>query len=125
MRKFTFLCLFFIGMLTVYAENNYSYLTFETKDGAKISVPASSLSLSVNGNVLMVGEYEFLISNLTKMYFSAINESTTNIDTFMDIELDEIVEIYNLKGVKVCETELTKGVYIVKMKDGANKIIVR
>lgn len=125
MRKFTFLCLFFIGMLTVYAENNYSYLTFETKDGAKISVPASSLSLSVNGNVLMVGEYEFLISNLTKMYFSAINESTTNIDTFMDIELDEIVEFYNLKGVKVCETELTKGVYIVKMKDGANKIIVR
>ncbi|MBO5864647.1 MAG: hypothetical protein J6Q73_01150 [Bacteroidaceae bacterium] len=125
MRKFTFLCLFFIGMFTVFAENCYSYLTFETKDGVKISVPASLLSLSVNGNVLMVGEHKFVISNLSKMYFSVVNESTTNIGAATEIELDEVVEIYNLNGVKVCEKYLTKGVYIVKMKDGANKIIVR
>lgn len=125
MRKFTFLCLFFVGLFTAYAENTYSYLTFETTDGAKFSVQASSLSLSVKGNVLTVGEYEFVVSNLSKMYFSAVNESTTNIGAATEIELDEVVEIYNLKGIKVCEKDLTKGVYIVKMKDGANKIIVR
>lgn len=122
MRKFTFLCLFFVGLFTAYAENSYSYLTFETTDGAKFSVQASSLSLSVKGNVLTVGEYEFVVSNLTKMYFSTVNETTT---TNVDAVFDDAVEIYNLKGVKVCEKDLTKGVYIVKMKDGANKIIVR
>ena len=126
MRKFTFLCLFFVGLFTAYAENTYSYLTFETTDGAKFSVQASSLSLSVKGNVLTVGEYEFVVSNLTKMYFSTVNETTTtNVDAVADAVFDDAVEIYNLKGVKVCEKDLTKGVYIVKMKDGANKIIVR
>ena len=126
MSKFTFLCLFFVGILTLHAENTYSYLTFETTDGAKYSVPASSLTLSLKGNILVVGEYEFVISNLTKMYFSAVNESiTTSIDGTWDTTLDEAVDIYNLKGEKVLKNELTKGVYIVKMKNGVNKIVVR
>lgn len=126
MRKFTFLCLFFVGMLTLHAENTYSYLTFETTDGAKFSVQASSISLSVKGNVLTAGEYEFVVSNLIKMYFSAVDESTTTrVDATMDTTFDEAVEIYNLKGAKVEKNELTKGVYIVKMKNGVNKIVVR
>lgn len=126
MRKFTFLCLFFIGMFTAYAENNYSYLTFETTDGAKFSVQASSLSLSVKGNVLTVGEYEFVVSNLTKMYFSAVNETTTTkVDAVADAAFDEAVEIYNLKGEKVGKKELSKGVFIVKKRNGTNKIVVR
>ena len=127
MRKFTFLCLFFVGLFTtVYAENRYLYLTFETTDGAKFSVQASLLSLTVIGNVLTVGEYEFVVSNLTKMYFSAVNETTTtNVDAVADAAFDDAVEIYNLKGVKVNKKKLTRGVYIVKMKDGLNKIVVR
>ena len=126
MRKLAFLCLFFAGILTLHAESTFSYLTFETTDGTKYSVPASSLSLSVNGNVLTVGEYEFVISNLTKMYFSTVDESaTTSVDAVMDTVLDEAVEIYNLKGEKVEKKELTKGVYIVKMRNGTNKIVVR
>ena len=126
MRKFTFLCLFFVGLFTAYAENTYSYLTFETTDGAKFSVQASSLSITVKGNVLTVGEYEFVVSNLTKMYFSAVNETTTtNVDAVADTVFDDAVEIYNLKGIKVSKKKLTKGVYIVKMKDGLNKIVVR
>lgn len=126
MRKFTFLCLFFVGLFTAYAENSYLYLTFETTDGAKYSVPASSLSLSVNGNALTVGEYEFVVSNLAKMYFSAVDESTTtSVGVAIDTTLDEAVEIYNLKGRKVEKKELVKGVYIVKMKNGVNKIVVR
>ena len=125
MRKFTFLCLFFVGLFTAYAENTYSYLTFETTDGAKFSVQASSLSITVKGNVLTVGEYEFVVSNLTKMYFSAVNETTTtNVDAVADTVFDDAVEIYNLKGIKVSKKKLTKGVYIVKMKDGLNKIVV-
>lgn len=126
MRKFTFLCLFFVGLFTAYAENTYSYLTFETTDGAKFSVQASSLSLTVKGNVLTVGEYEFVVSNLTKMYFSAVNETTTtNVDAVADAVFDDAVEIYNLKGIKVGKKKLARGVYIVKMKDGLNKIVVR
>lgn len=126
MRKFTFLCLFFVGLFTAYAENSYLYLTFETTDGAKYSVPASSLSLSVNGNLLTVGEYEFVISNMAKMYFSAVDESTTtSIDGTLDSTFDEAVEIYSLKGIKVKKKELSKGVYIVKMNDGVYKIVVR
>ena len=126
MRKFTFLCLFFVGLFTAYAENSYLYLTFETTDGAKYSVPASSISLSVNGNLLTVGEYEFVISNMAKMYFSAVDESTTtSIDGTLDSTFDEAVEIYSLKGVKVKKKELSKGVYIVKMKNGVYKIVVR
>ena len=126
MRKFTFLCLFFVGLFTAYAENTYSYLTFETTDGAKFSVQASSLSLSVKGNVLTVGEYEFLVSNLTKMYFSAVNETTTtSVDAVADAVFDDAVEIYNLKGIKVSKKKLARGVYIVKTKDGLNKIVVR
>ena len=113
-------------MLTLHAENTYSYLTFETTDGAKFSVQASSISLSVKGNVLTAGEYEFVVSNLIKMYFSAVDESTTTrVDATMDTTFDEAVEIYNLKGAKVEKNELTKGVYIVKMKNGVNKIVVR
>ena len=126
MRKFTFLCLFFAGILTLHAENTFSYLTFETTGGAKFSVQASSLSLSVNGNVLTVGEYEFVVSNLAKMYFSAVDESTTtSVDTAINTTFDEAVEIYNLEGAKVGKKELTKGVYIVKMRNGTNKIVVR
>lgn len=126
MRKFTFLCLFFVGLFTAYAENSYLYLTFETTDGAKYSVPASSLSLSVKGNLLTVGEYEFVISNMAKMYFSAVDESTTtSIDGTLDSTFDEAVEIYSLKGIKVKKKELSKGVYIVKMKNGVYKIVVR
>lgn len=126
MRKFTFLCLFFVGLFTAYAENTYSYLTFETTDGAKFSVQASSLSLTVKGNVLTVGEYEFVVSNLTKMYFSSVNETTTtNVDAVADAVFDDAVEIYNLKGIKVSKKKLARGVYIVKTKDGLNKIVVR
>lgn len=126
MRKFTFLCLFFVGLFTAYAENTYSYLTFETTDGAKFSVQASSLTLTVKGNVLTVGEYEFVVSNLTKMYFSTVDETiTTSVDTVADVAFDNAVEIYNLKGIKVSKKKLTKGVYIVKTKDGLNKIVVR
>lgn len=126
MRKFTFLYLFFVGLFTAYAENTYSYLTFETTDGAKFSVQASSLSLTVKGNLLTVGEYEFVVSNLTKMYFSTVNETTTtNVDAVADAVFDDAVEIYNLKGIKVCKKKLARGVYIVKTKDGLNKIVVR
>lgn len=126
MRIFTFLCLFFVGLFAAYAENTYSYLTFETTDGAKFSVQASSLSLTVKGNVLTVGEYEFVVSNLTKMYFSAVNETTTtNVDAVADAVFDDAVEIYNLKGIKVSKKKLARGVYIVKTKDGLNKIVVR
>lgn len=125
MRKIILFCLFFVGILTVHAENTFHYLVFETTDGARFSVPVSSISFSIKDNVLTVGEYEFVISNLIKMYFSAVHESTTSVDDVTDATLGVATEIYNMEGKKVQKKELGKGVYIVKMKNGLNKIVVR
>ena len=125
MRKFALLCVLMAGMLSLHAKNPYPYLTFETTDGAKFSVSVSSLNLSVKGNVLTAGEHEFVISNLSKMYFSAVSESTTGIDAATGSVIDEAAEIYDLNGRVVPQKALSKGVYIVKMKNGVNRIVVR
>ena len=43
-----------IGTLTAHAAD-YTYLTFETTDGAKVSVEASSLSITISGTTLTAG----------------------------------------------------------------------
>ena len=54
MKKFIVLLLMMIGALAVHADN-YTYLTFETTDGAKVSVEASSLSITISGTTLTAG----------------------------------------------------------------------
>ena len=43
-----------VGALTMQADS-YTYLTFETTDGSKVSVNITSLSLSVSGTTLTAG----------------------------------------------------------------------
>ena len=70
-----------IGVLTAEAESAYPYLTFETTDGAKVSVSTTALTLSISGNTLTAGSEEFTLTNLSKMYFSETNETVTGIDS--------------------------------------------
>ena len=65
-----------MGALAVHADN-YTYLTFETTDGAKVSVEASSLNITISGTTLMAGGQSFALSDLSKMFFSLSDESTT------------------------------------------------
>lgn len=119
MKRLFLLLSLVIGVLAVQAAD-YTYLTFETTDGAKTSVNVSSLSLTISGTTLTAGTQSFTLTNLSKMYFSTADETTTGIEAITAVTLDEAAEIYDLQGRKVQKSTLQKGVaYIVKTKTGA------
>lgn len=127
MKKIVFMVMVWVGVLTVQA-NGYTYLTFETTDGAKASVPVSSLTVSISGTKLTAGSQTFTLTNLSKMYFSNTDESsTTGIETVdrSQLDFDDNTEIYDLQGHKVSKEQMRRGVYIVKSKDRTYKMIVR
>lgn len=103
---------------------DYTYLTFETTDGAKASVEVSSLTITVSGNTLTAGSQTFALSNLLKMYFSNADE-TTVIEEITAETLDEAVDVYDLQGHKVSKDQLRKGIYIVKSKSRTYKMMVK
>lgn len=126
--KYLFLLLaIMISTLTAHAAD-YTYLTFEMTDGAKVSVEASSLNIAISGTTLTVGNRSFTLSNLSKMYFSASDE-TTGIDQIEDGETEmenSATAIYDLQGRKVTKEEMRSGqVYIVKTKSETYKIAVK
>ena len=125
MKKIVLLLMTLVGGgLAVQAEDSYTYLTFETTDGAKASVDVSSLTLTVSGNTLTAGSQTFTLSNLSKMYFSNTSE-TTAIEEITTATLDEAADIYDLQGHKVTKEQMKRGVYIVKTKSKTYKMIVK
>ena len=123
MKKIVLFLTMLVGTLTAQASD-YTYLTFETTDGAKVSVSVSNLTLSISGTTLTAGTQSFTLSNLSKMYFSNTNE-TTGISEVMRAELDEATEIYNLQGHKVSKDQMRRGVYVIKTKQGTFKLNVK
>ena len=125
MKKLFLFLMMMVGTLAAHAED-YTYLTFETTDGAKVSVSVSSLTITISGTTLMAGEKSFTLSNLSKMYFSASNE-TTGISEELRVESEEsATAIYDLNGRKVQNNQMRSGqVYIVKTKSGTHKIAVK
>lgn len=124
MKKTILILITLVGALTAQAAD-YNYLTFETTDGAKVSVPVSSLSISINGTTLTAGSQSFTLSNLSKMYFSTTGESTTGIEEITRADIDEATDIFNLQGHKVTKEQMKRGVYIVKTKNRTYKIVVK
>lgn len=104
--------------------SDYAYLTFETTDGAKVSVQASALSINISGTTLTAGNQTFKLTNLRKMYFSTA-DMTTGITTVTISGMDAATEIYDLNGRKVSKGQLQQGVYVVKNKNGNYKIVVK
>lgn len=124
MKKIFLLLTVLIETLTANADD-YTYLTFETTDGAKISVPVKDYSLTISGTTLMVDSQSFTLSNLNKMYFSTSDETTTGIEEITVVTLEEAIDIYDLRGNKVSKDQMQKGVYIVKTKNKTYKMIVK
>ena len=124
MKKFVLFIMALVGALTVQADD-YTYLTFETTDGAKASVAVSSLTLTISGSTLTAGSQTFTLSNLSKMYFSASDETATGIEEITAATFDEAAEIYDLQGHKVSKDQMHKGVYIVKSSNKTYKMIVK
>jgi hypothetical protein len=123
-KLFLFLTLM-VGTLTAQADG-YTYLTFETTDGAKTSVDVSSLPVTINldNSTLTIGSQTFALADLSKMYFSNTDE-TTGIEEITSATLDEATDIYDLQGHKVTKEQMKKGVYIVKTNSRTYKMVVR
>ena len=129
MKKILLSLLVAMGAVTVQADS-YTYLTFETTDGAKTSVSVSSLTLTISGTTLTAGSQSFTLSNLSKMYFSATDETTGISDLRTDDLQLQDAEIYDLNGKKIVNrkssnSELPNGAYIVKTQQGTHKLVVK
>ena len=68
MKKLPVFLLMMMGTMAVHAAD-YTYLTFETIDGAKASVAVENLALTISGTTLTAGSQQFTLSNLSKMYY--------------------------------------------------------
>ena len=88
MKKIVFLMMAWMGALMMQADDNYPYLTFETTDGAKVSVNTESLKLTINGTTLTVGDQQFTLTNLSKMNWTALrqNENGTTFTATFEME---------------------------------------
>ena len=124
MKKIFILLTVLVATLTVQAEG-YTYLTFETTDGAKASVAVENLTLTISGTTLTAGSQQFTLSNLSKMYFSASDETATGIEEINSAAIEEATDIYDLQGHKVTKEQMKKGVYIVKTNSRTYKMVVR
>lgn len=124
MKRLLFIMMMMTGTLAMQA-GDYPYLTFETTDGNKVSVSTESLTLTVSGTTLTAGNQSFTLVNLSRMYFSTSDESTTGISETMTADLNEVTDIYDLKGNKVSKSQMQKGVYIVKTNKGTFKMTVK
>jgi hypothetical protein len=125
-KLFLFLTLM-VGTLTAQADG-YTYLTFETTDGAKTSVDVSSLPVTINldNSTLTIGSQTFALADLSKMYFSTQSE-TTGISEESRANSEEFASatFYDLQGHKVTKEQMKKGVYIVKTTSKTYKIVIR
>ena len=124
MKKILLLLTLLVGTLTAQADD-YTYLTFETTDGVKASVSVEGLTLTFSGTTLTAGSQSFTLLNLSKMYFSTSDETTTGIEEITNAALDEATDIYDLQGHKVTKEQMRKGMYIVKTKSRTYKMVVR
>ena len=127
MKKKFLLFMAFVGALTAQA-GDYTYLTFETADGAKTSVDVSSLPVTINldNSTLTIGNQTFALADLSKMYFSTQSEST-GISEELRVNSEELstATFYDLQGHKVTKEQMKKGVYIVKTNGKTYKIVVK
>ena len=125
MKKALLLLMTMMGTQVAQAVD-YPYLTLELTDGTKASVSVSSdVALTFNGTTLTIGSEPFVLTNLSKMYFSTSDETTTGITSLEAADDNEIVAIYDLKGNQVSREQMRRGVYIVKTKNGTSKVAVK
>ena len=133
MKKIAFTLLILVGTLTTQASpapegegSEYTYLTFETTDGAKTSVDVSSLPVTINLNnsTLTIGNQTFALADLNKMYFS-MQSVTTGIEEISSATIDDDAVIYDLHGRRVTKAQMRRGIYVVNTKQGTRKVSVR
>ena len=127
MKKVLLFLMTMMGVAAQADDSTYSYLTFETVDGAKTSVALSSsqTALALNDGTLTVGNQSFALADLSKMYFSTSDETATGIQELRVSDLDDAADIYDLQGRKVAKAQMRKGIYVMKTSNGTYKVNVK
>lgn len=116
--------------LTAQADG-YSHLTLETANGEKTSVAVEQLTLTISDGKLTVGDKTFLLTDLSKMYFTT--ENVTAIDSMESLAEDGTVEVFNLQGMQVGQFEslsaahssLQHGIYVFKTANKTFKVCIK
>lgn len=125
MKRILLLFMAMAGLVISANAIDYHFLTFETTDGEKTSVDATSLTLTFSGTTLTAGTQSFTLSNLKRMYFSVSDETTTGFATLSASE-EDAVRIYDLNGRATEKGQMRDGeVYVVKTKSEIYKIMKR
>ena len=127
MKKVLLFLMTMMGATAQADDGTYSYLTFETADGAKTSVALSSSQtvLALSDGTLTVGNLSFSLADLSRMYFSTSDETATGIQELRVADLDDAADIYDLQGRKVAKAQMRKGIYVVKTSNGTYKVNVK
>ena len=130
MKKILLFVLLMIGTCASYADDyTYPYLVFETADGTKTSVAVTEMTITIADGQLSVGGQTFSLSDLSKMYFSTTTTGIANVN----VDDNSFVDVYDLNGRKVLSnsqlsilnSQLSKGIYIVKSGSKTYKIAVK
>lgn len=89
--------------------DEYPYITFETFEGAKSSVPVTTdLQFSFANNTLTIANQTFALDNLSMMYFTTTEQSVaTSIHTVKQIT-ENASDIYTLDGRKIIVSQMQK-----------------
>jgi hypothetical protein len=125
MRRFFLFLMMVVGTLSMQAAD-YPYLTFELSDGSKASVSVTSdMALTFSGSTLTIGTKSFTLTNLSKMYFSAQDETVTGISALETADSDDVIAIYDLQGHQVRKDQMRRGVYLIKTNKGTSKVCIK
>ena len=116
MKKIGIIFFALLTAISVQAEN-YPYITFESNGGAKTSVEVNGLVIRVQGTTLTAGSEAFALAELSKMYFSTEDESTTDIE---NTEAERsVVAYYDLQGRLLSKDHLSAGIFVIPVTQDA------
>ena len=134
MKKLLLFLMFVMGMVGAKAYD-YSYLTFEASDGSLVAVSVDGLTISVSDATLVVtpkGEdssYTFVLSSLSKMYFTddatALQPLAANSDLEVKAYTTDGILLGTYANAAAAKAALGKGVYVLKTKSLTFKLSVR
>lgn len=114
-KKFT-LCFLCMTLFVSAQAITFPYLTFETSGGEKTSVEANGLTMTISGTNLMVGAQSFGLANLSKMYFSAEDETTDIEETYSE---SGVMAYYDLQGRLLDKDRLPAGICVIPVQQTA------
>lgn len=132
----TKLLLFLLCMATLsgYADDNYSYLAFETADGTTATETADNLHITfANGQLIATStatSNTYTLTDLTRMYFTntpvtAINELATGNEGNVEVYSAQGISMGTFASMQAARSLLKQGLYIVKSDSGTFKMTVR